>query len=414
MKKISEITRRDIIDIIREGFIFDERRITGIKDTWAIYKSTAKMHYWGRLTEIEFLERLYPLANMPSNDRRFADAYGDIMQHTVNNDDWEYCWVFSDSRFCLSKGNEDEPLLKFLCEMLHPVVRDDKQPWQEYLKKFNELLNLDGYELYEKSHISGRAIYSFREIDYIETNSASEPVFTKLSLIGEGAYANVYKYYDVRYDKWFALKRAKKDLDEKEILRFKREYEDMKKLNSPYVVEVLSYDDAKKQYSMELLDGTIEKYVNINNASLDDKQRKKIVLQLFSAYEYIHSQGLLHRDICPKNILVKQFADVLILKISDFGLVKELESEITSDSTEIKGYYNDPVLRIEGFKNYNILHEIYALTQVIIFIMTGKSYFDKLKNEALKTFLSKGTNPDKTRRFQSLDEMRQAFLSIPV
>ena len=74
MKKISEITRRDLIDIIRDGFIFDERRITGIKDTWAIYKSMAKMHYWGRLAEIEFLERLYPLANMPSNDRRFADA----------------------------------------------------------------------------------------------------------------------------------------------------------------------------------------------------------------------------------------------------------------------------------------------------------------------------------------------------
>ena len=412
MKKISEITRRDLIDIIRDGFIFDERRITGIKDTWAIYKNTAKMHYWGRLTEIEFLERLYPLTNMPSNDRRFADAYGDIMQHTVNNDDWEYCWVFSDSRFCLSNGNEDEPLLKFLCEMLHPVVRDDKQPWQEYLKKFKDLLNLDGYELYEKSHISGRAIYSFREIDHIETDSVSEPLFAKLSLIGEGAYANVYKYYDARYDKWFALKRAKKDLDEKEILRFKREYEDMKKLNSPYVVEVYIYDDTKKQYSMELLDFTLEKYINTANASLDVKQRKKIALQLFSAYEYIHSQGLLHRDICPKNILVKQYADVLILKISDFGLVKETESEITSDSTEIKGYYNDPALRIEGFKNYNILHEIYALTQVVIFVMTGKSNFDKLKNEALKTFLSKGTNPDKTRRFQSLNEMRQAFLSI--
>ena len=135
---------------------------------WDIHKCTTNMPYWGRLSEIEFLGRVYPLASMPSNDRRFPNAYGDIIQHTVNNDDWEYYWVFSDSRFCLSNGNEDEQLLDFICEMLHPAVRDEKQPWQEYLKKFNELLGMDGYELYEKEHISGRAVYGYREIDYIE------------------------------------------------------------------------------------------------------------------------------------------------------------------------------------------------------------------------------------------------------
>ena len=102
----------------------------------------------------------------------------------------------------------------------------------------------------------------------------------------------------------------------------------------------------------------------------------------------------------------------MIIKISDFGLVKEVESELTSDSTDIKGYFNDPTLKITGFKNYNILHEIYALTQVIIFVMTGKTNFDNLKEEKLKLYLLQGTNPDKTKRFQSLDEMRQAFLLI--
>ena len=62
-----------------------------------------------------------------------------------------------------------------------------------YLKKFNELLNVDGYELYETKHISGRAVYSFREIDHIETDSLIEPVFAELKPIGNGSYANVYK-----------------------------------------------------------------------------------------------------------------------------------------------------------------------------------------------------------------------------
>ena len=81
MKKISEITRRDIIDIIRDGFIYEERRPTGLKNMWDIHKCTTNMPYWGRLSEIEFLGRVYPLASMPSNDRRFPNAYGDIIQH---------------------------------------------------------------------------------------------------------------------------------------------------------------------------------------------------------------------------------------------------------------------------------------------------------------------------------------------
>ena len=259
---------------------------------------------------------------------------------------------------------------------------------------------------------SGRAVYGYREIDYIEIDSTIEPTNAELKLIGAGSYAQVYMYDDMRYNKCFALKRAKKDLDAKELLRFKREYDDMKKLHSPYVVEVYNYDEIKNQYTMELLDCTLEKYISEHNATLDDRQRKKMVLQLFSAYEYIHSRGLLHRDICPKNILVKQYDDVLLLKISDFGLVKETDSELTSDSTEIKGYYNDPVLRIEGFKNYDILHEIYALTQVVIYVMTGKSNFDKVTDVNLKRFLHKGTNPDKTKRFQSIQEMRDEFYKI--
>lgn len=413
MRKITEVTRRDLIDILKNGFwieydipIYDREKcvyVTGYD---------VKIPIYGRSNEIDFLTRLYDLENMPSTDPRFPNAIGDIWQHTVNNDDWDNYWYFSDYRFNLSNGNEDAPLLKFLCEMLHPAVRDETQPWREYLKKFNELLNVDGYELYETKHISGRTVYNFREIDHIETDSLIEPVFAELKPIGNGSYANVYKYYDKRYDKWFALKRAKKNLDSKEILRFKREYDDMKKLHSPYVVEVYNYDEIKSQYTMELLDCTLEKYINEQNSTLDVKQRKKIVLQLFNAYEYIHSHGLLHRDICPKNILVKQYDDVLILKISDFGLVKETESELTSDSTEIKGYYNDPTLRIEGFKNYELLHEIYALTQVIVYVMTGKSNFDKVTNANLKKFLQIGTNPDKTKRFQSLQEMRVEFYKM--
>lgn len=46
--------------------------------------------YYGRLEEIEFLERLYNLYEMESNDSRYSNAHGDIVQHTINNYDYKY------------------------------------------------------------------------------------------------------------------------------------------------------------------------------------------------------------------------------------------------------------------------------------------------------------------------------------
>lgn len=75
---ITEITRVAIIDYIMDGL-----------GRWT-----------GRLEEDAFLSRLYPLHQMPSRDRRFQDAAGDIWQHRVMNaEDWDDDWVFHDSRF---------------------------------------------------------------------------------------------------------------------------------------------------------------------------------------------------------------------------------------------------------------------------------------------------------------------------
>jgi eukaryotic-like serine/threonine-protein kinase len=78
----------------------------------------------------------------------------------------------------------------------------------------------------------------------------SVPSITKdynftLRMIGEGSYAKVFRYRDEFYNKYFVLKRAKNDLDDKELERFKREFDVMNELKSPYVLEVYRYDDKK-------------------------------------------------------------------------------------------------------------------------------------------------------------------------
>lgn len=154
MKQITEITRRDIFGLFLYGMDIDE------------FWENKRIHYvcYGKLSELDFLKRIYDLKALPSCDSRFDNAEGDIWQHTINNDDYENGWIFEDERLGLLNG-EDEVLLKFLCAVFHPVVRNENGYWKEFLEAVNGLLRADGYELYPESKISGRDVFGWRKYD---------------------------------------------------------------------------------------------------------------------------------------------------------------------------------------------------------------------------------------------------------
>lgn len=143
MKLITQVTRRRVFDSI----------------------ILSKVLWEGRLEEPDFLARIYDLDKLPSTDSRYTTAARDIWQHRVNNpQDWPDDWVFTDSRFDLQHG-DDEIVLRFLAEMLYPVVRPDEEEVARLLDSFNEALARDGYELYPSDWISGHAVYGWRRRD---------------------------------------------------------------------------------------------------------------------------------------------------------------------------------------------------------------------------------------------------------
>lgn len=143
--KISPITRKDIADAI-----------TLEKITWS-----------GRLEETEFLSRIFDLNSLPSTDSRFEDAAGDIWQHRVNNPtDWSDDWVFRDSRFNLM-GCDDEQYLRFLCETIHPVVRLEVTEAEKIGQLYNSYLKNDGFQLVEKTRISGKPVFIGRFVGVV-------------------------------------------------------------------------------------------------------------------------------------------------------------------------------------------------------------------------------------------------------
>ncbi len=112
------------------------------------------------MDEIGFLKRLYKLNEIESNDNRYKDAKGDIYQYHVSNYHWSNDWIFSDELFGLYEN--DELCLIFITEVFHPVVRDESKPRKRFFAIINDLLRQDGLELHEKNHISGIAVYYWK------------------------------------------------------------------------------------------------------------------------------------------------------------------------------------------------------------------------------------------------------------
>jgi predicted ATPase len=138
--EISETTKREIFDIL----------------------TINQVEIYGKLTEVEFLKRIYILSELPSTDGRYKNAEGDIIQHTVNNDDWPSNWIINDNRFGLIYGS-DQVFIKFICELLHPAVREDENEIKTLFQLFNESLYAENWELYEIKKISNKPVFSGRK-----------------------------------------------------------------------------------------------------------------------------------------------------------------------------------------------------------------------------------------------------------
>lgn len=121
------------------------------------------IYYGGKLNDPDFLSRIFNLHSLPSRDPmgRYENAYYDIYQHTVNNDDYSPTWIYSDPRVNLSHCS-DEIYLKFLTETIHPIVRSDQAEIDKLLHIYNRHLAADGFEIIRNGDISGKPLFYWR------------------------------------------------------------------------------------------------------------------------------------------------------------------------------------------------------------------------------------------------------------
>lgn len=137
----------------------DHHYITDLTHRTTYDALTLGKFFWAsKLNDVDFLSRIFDLTSPPSTDYRHKDMAGDIFRYRVMNpEDWSDDWIFADNRLDLLRL-PDEIFLRFLCELVHPVPRDEAEV-DDLVAALNRYLAPDGYRLAVTNTMSGRRIF---------------------------------------------------------------------------------------------------------------------------------------------------------------------------------------------------------------------------------------------------------------
>lgn len=232
-----------------------------------------------------------------------------------------------------------------------------------------------------------------------------------LQLVGKGAYAVVHRFMDPNYGIWIARKKLNKDATPKEIQRFHREYDLMKGFDFPYILRVFQYNESDNSYTMEYCECTLKDYISRNNQKLGHRARHKMALQFLYAMNFLHNNGVCHRDLSYKNVLVHTYRNggAFMVKVSDFGLAKEANSDLTSTGSVMKGSIKDPSLGL--FKDFAPVNDIYAIGFILSYIFSGRERL-LIDESQLSSIIRKCSANDPENRYQNVRDIIEEMKKV--
>lgn len=157
----------------------------------------------------------------------------------------------------------------------------------------------------------------------------------KGELIGKGTYGHVYIGFNVTNGEMIAVKqvelpRTESDKDDNRQLSvveaLKSEMELLKDLEHEKIVSYLGFDETPTHLSilLEYVPGGSVGRCLRKHGKFEEAVIQFFTTQILEGLEYLHSRGILHRDLKADNILVKMDGTI---KISDFGISKKASSE---------------------------------------------------------------------------------------
>ena len=195
-------------------------------------------------------------------------------------------------------------------------------------------------------------------------------------LVGNGGMANVYQAYDEILNRTVAIKilRTEFSHDEQFIRRFEREAHAATSLNHPNIVAVYDVGEEEAIYYivMEYIDGmTLKTYCE--GWALPVAKAIDIISQICDAIDHAHAHRIIHRDIKPQNMLVREDGTV---KVTDFGIAVAMSNATLTHTMSVLGsvHYFSPEQAKGKFADEK--SDIYSLGAVLYELVTGQVPFE--------------------------------------
>lgn len=194
--------------------------------------------------------------------------------------------------------------------------------------------------------------------------------------LGSGGMADVYLAIDTILNREVAVKVLRGDAgsDPVSLLRFQREASAISKLHHPNVVEV--YDigeyDGKNYIVMEYIRGKTLKQLIRQRGALPVDEAVAIMKQLVEAVNHAHENNIIHRDIKPQNVLIKDDGTV---KITDFGIALAHDAVQLTQSDSVLGSAHYIAPETTRGETSTVQIDIYALGIVFYELLTGSVPF---------------------------------------
>jgi len=211
----------------------------------------------------------------------------------------------------------------------------------------------------------------------LETGMVVSGRYEILSKIGAGGMAVVYKAKDLKLDRAVTLKVMREEYmsDQEFIARFQVEARAAAGLSKANIVNV--YDVGQEEHInyivMEYVDGVTLKDLIQRKAPFRNDETLGVAIQIASALAEAHSNGVIHRDIKPQNILV---TDQGVIKVTDFGIAKAAGASTLTTGSNTMGsvHYLSPE-QARGVYVDN-KSDIYSLGIVMFEMATGQMPFE--------------------------------------